>query len=349
GWAPILAQAMAAKGLNRARQAGACVSDVVLAQAEDAARIAFRTGSWPRAMSRPMPTAPARSSPGDSKRPRTTAGASPEFSGWDRSTADAGEEAGRRSLLGGNRPASSTPAARDGEEAGRRSLLASDGPAPAPAAGGDAARERGDAGRPTELSAATPVPPLHRHGRKIGGAAGSQSRMGRHVDADVPLYSWAACLGILQDSLNTGRAELPRLREQAAHSGDPEERSRAAWRVARVADAEQLQPRIRASLVARLNDPRFLAGAGVKGGEEFLSYMTIAEGLAVRDDDAWRRWDAGMTGDLYLSQNADGSWSGYHCITGRTFSTAAALLTLMADRTPVPVPARATTSLSESR
>jgi hypothetical protein len=36
-------------------------------------------------------------------------------------------------------------------------------------------------------------------------------------------------------------------------------------------------------------------------------------------------------------QNQDGSWTGHHCITGQTFCTAAALLTLMADRTPVPV------------
>ena len=35
-------------------------------------------------------------------------------------------------------------------------------------------------------------------------------------------------------------------------------------------------------------------------------------------------------------QNADGSWSGHHCITGRTFCTAAALLVLVVDRAPRP-------------
>ncbi len=35
GWAPILAQAMCGKGINRARQAGARVSDVALARAEN--------------------------------------------------------------------------------------------------------------------------------------------------------------------------------------------------------------------------------------------------------------------------------------------------------------------------
>ena len=42
-----------------------------------------------------------------------------------------------------------------------------------------------------------------------------------------------------------------------------------------------------------------------------------------------------MTANLNRMQNADGSWSGHHCITGRTFCTASALLVLMADRTPI--------------
>ena len=32
----------------------------------------------------------------------------------------------------------------------------------------------------------------------------------------------------------------------------------------------------------------------------------------------------------------DGSWAGNHCITGRTFCTATALLVLMGDRAPRP-------------
>ena len=35
GWAPVLAQAMCGKGINRARQAGARVSDMALARARD--------------------------------------------------------------------------------------------------------------------------------------------------------------------------------------------------------------------------------------------------------------------------------------------------------------------------
>jgi hypothetical protein len=55
-----------------------------------------------------------------------------------------------------------------------------------------------------------------------------------------------------------------------------------------------------------------------------------------------------MTANLNRVQNQDGSWSGSHCITGRTFCTSTALLVLMADRTPVPVQAGAKTP-AESR
>ena len=43
-----------------------------------------------------------------------------------------------------------------------------------------------------------------------------------------------------------------------------------------------------------------------------------------------------MTENLERVQNADGSWAGNHCITGRTFCTATALLVLMGDRAPRP-------------
>ena len=48
-----------------------------------------------------------------------------------------------------------------------------------------------------------------------------------------------------------------------------------------------------------------------------------------------------MTGNLDRIQNSDGSWSGHHCITGRTFCTSTALLVLMADRSPIPATSEA--------
>ena len=78
-------------------------------------------------------------------------------------------------------------------------------------------------------------------------------------------------------------------------------------------------------------------GFGSNGGEEFLSYMLVSETLVVKGGDEWKQWDSAMTRNLGNVQNQDGSWTGHHCITGRTFCTAAALLVLMADRAPTPL------------
>ena len=85
---------------------------------------------------------------------------------------------------------------------------------------------------------------------------------------------------------------------------------------------------------------KFIAGFGNNGGEEFLSYMLMSESLVVQGGEDWATWDAQITELINGVQNADGSWTGHHCITGRTFCTAAALLVLMADRTPVPMAAK---------
>jgi hypothetical protein len=87
-------------------------------------------------------------------------------------------------------------------------------------------------------------------------------------------------------------------------------------------------------LIARLDDSRFIAGFGNNGGEEFLSYLLISETLVQRGDEDWKRWDNAIAKLVNRVQNEDGSWTGHHCITGRTFCTAAALLVLMGDRTP---------------
>ena len=167
--------------------------------------------------------------------------------------------------------------------------------------------------------------------------------------AGVELYSRAASLGVLQAAVNTNKTEVPRLRDQAAHSQNPQERAAVEKKLARIAETEKIQQEVRAVVLERLGDPSFLAGFGAQGGEEFLCYMNLGESLVVDGGDAWRRWDSGMTASLDRAQNGDGSWSGRHCITGRTFCTAAALLTLMADRTPVPVPVEAAASASDRK
>ena len=228
GWAPILAQAMCGKGINRARQSGARVSDVTLARAENGAKLAFQA---------------------------------------------------------------STPAT-DGSP-GSRATFASRG-----------------------------------MGGGMGGSAG------------VELYSRAASVGVLSDSVNTNKVLAEKLREKAANSKDKKEQAEAKTQLGQIADAEKVQNEAQSAVVARLADKLFVAGFGSNGGEEFLSYMNIAESLVVKGGDDWKRWDSEMMENLNRVQNGDGSWSGHHCITGRTFCTSTALLVLMADRTPVPVQAK---------
>lgn len=73
-------------------------------------------------------------------------------------------------------------------------------------------------------------------------------------------------------------------------------------------------------------------GFGSFGGEEFLSYQVTSENLARLGGEDWERWNGAVTARVLGLQNADGSWAGHHCITGRVFCTSGALLTLLADR-----------------
>lgn len=241
GWAPILAQAMCGKGLNRARQAGAAVPLMALARAESSAVLAFSD----------------------------------------------------------SQPVASTSVGGGGLGGGTVTLR-------------DPARIR------TTLSAASTP----------------------RGDAGVELYSRAASVGVLQDSVNTNKTIVADLRDQAAKGKDEKTRDEAKRRLFQIDEVEAVQKQAQGVVIGRLQDPQFVAGFGSNGGEEFLSYMTLAESLVVKGGEEWKKWDASMTDNLNRVQNGDGSWSGHHCITGRTFCTSAALLVLMADRTPIPVQAK---------
>ena len=65
--------------------------------------------------------------------------------------------------------------------------------------------------------------------------------------------------------------------------------------------------------------------------------MLVSESLVAKGGAKWSQWDETMARNLGQVQNGNGSWTGHHCITGRTFCTAAALLVLMADRAPMPL------------
>jgi hypothetical protein len=71
-----------------------------------------------------------------------------------------------------------------------------------------------------------------------------------------------------------------------------------------------------------------IAGFGSVGGEEMLSYMMISDSMAEQGGDDWKSWEGRIGDHLVAIQNADGSWSGHHCITSTTFVTAAAVMTL---------------------
>ncbi len=189
----------------------------------------------------------------------------------------------------------------------------------------------------------------------VGGLAGSRlASVGRVVgapaasgpsDAGVAVYSFSAKAGGLQDAVNTIRPAAQKARLVLAdNKASKEAKAEAAQTIDRAKRLEEQSEAATNGILKRLDDKQFIAGFGNNGGEEFLSYMNISETLLARvqnnsGGDEWKTWDKSICENIYRVQNEDGSWSGHHCITGRTFCTSAALLTLMADRAPVPLAA----------
>jgi hypothetical protein len=73
------------------------------------------------------------------------------------------------------------------------------------------------------------------------------------------------------------------------------------------------------------------------GGEEYLAFFLVTECLLQEPDESWSAWYPTVRDKIMRVQNADGSWSGHHCITARTFCTAAAMLTLQAANQYMPL------------
>src|SRR5262249_48285691 len=120
-------------------------------------------------------------------------------------------------------------------------------------------------------------------------------------------------------------------------TADGQAKDRARRELQEVADSLQANEKALQEIAANIGSKQFLKGFGNNGGEEFLSYMNISETLFAQGGDAGEKWDRQGCETITKVQNEDGSWSGHHCITGRTFCTSAALLTMMADRAPLPV------------
>jgi len=256
GWASVISQGLANKGLNRARQVGAKVSDVALKRAEDqvAANFDTKTGAF-------------------------RAGSGAGLGGGGIGGFDA------RSISG-----------------------------PAVASSGRAAL--GIGGRSSAAIATAP---------------GSPS------DAGVALYSRANSVGNFQDISNTNRLEEKKARELLARKdARPEERQKANEKLKEIAATDKTRDQAVRAIVKDLGKQEFVAGFGSNGGEEFLSFLNISETLLAKGGEDWQKWDKTATTTITRVQDKDGSWSGQHCITGKTFCTSGALLVLMADRAPLP-------------
>jgi hypothetical protein len=159
-------------------------------------------------------------------------------------------------------------------------------------------------------------------------------------DAGIALYSESANSAAVIDAAGNADKLEKDYREALARAGSEEEMRIAQSGLESVARLRENQVAARGALVRHLDDPGFLAGFGNNGGEEYLSYMNISESLAQQGGAEWEKWDRSMCENLARVQNDDGSWTGHHCITGRTFCTAAALLVMTADRAPFPVAER---------
>jgi hypothetical protein len=179
-------------------------------------------------------------------------------------------------------------------------------------------------------------------GRASASASGFTSVGGAGGSAGVELYAAAGNLAAMQEAQNTNGILEKQARQTLRDSKKPEERKKAEATLKRISTTRTEFRKAQDAVIARLDDKQFISGFGSNGGEEFLSYMNIGESLVVKGGKEWVSWDKSITENLNRIQNSDGTWTGHHCITGRTFCTAAALLVLTVDRAPVPVAAKFT-------
>jgi hypothetical protein len=175
-----------------------------------------------------------------------------------------------------------------------------------------------------------------RAGKRFDAKGGSFSR---DDAAGVDLYAVASSVGAMQDSDNTNNDKKRELEKTVRTAESPGARKEAQQLLDRYQVNSDTLAAAKKAAVSKLDNDQFVSGFGSNGGEEFLSYMTIGESLVVGGGAEWSTWDKKMTANLERIQNGDGSWTGHHCITGRSFCTAAALLVLMTDRAPVPLSA----------
>ncbi len=151
--------------------------------------------------------------------------------------------------------------------------------------------------------------------------------------AGVSIYREAAKLGGLREKAKSNVARKAEAEKTIADVSAPAPAKEVAQQELKaIADDEQAVQAATAGISGKLRDSKYVAGFGNNGGEEFLSYMNLTESLHEKGGQEWQDWRAQMTKTLCGAQNADGSWAGHHCITGRNFCTSTALLTLLVEQ-----------------
>jgi hypothetical protein len=146
--------------------------------------------------------------------------------------------------------------------------------------------------------------------------ARSKSFNGRD-GAGVELYAAAQALE---------QASRPEARAAADPAAPPAEGGRLGFKAGEAGS-------VTLAAKAKLADTRFVGGFGSMGGEEFVSYMNISDSLLRAGGKEWTDWNGKIKDRIQKLQNQDGTWAGHHCITGRVACTAAAILTMLTERT----------------
>lgn len=153
--------------------------------------------------------------------------------------------------------------------------------------------------------------------------------------AGISLYRESSKLGGLWEKTKSNakpRAEAEKI--LADKDAPAPAKAEAEVRLKKFAEEEQTARNASAAIVGKALDTRYTAGFGNNGGEEYLSLMNLTESLHAQGGKPWLDWQAQTQKTICGAQNGDGSWAGLHCITGRTFCTSAALLTLLVKDNP---------------
>jgi hypothetical protein len=150
--------------------------------------------------------------------------------------------------------------------------------------------------------------------------------------AGVSLYREGAKLGGLWERSKANVARKDAAEKAIADPAAPAPvKAQATQTLKDVAADEKAEKAASDAVASKLRDAHYTAGFGNNGGEEFLSFMNLTESIHARGGKDWEDWRVKVAKNVCGAQNEDGSWAGQHCITGRTFCTATALLTLLVE------------------